>query len=166
MRRRRRLLHSIFVVVALFLALSSSPSIARRTVIDVWGGMPVSGYCSPNECQGFTTPFSVQIGGTSYNSFYANSNGTLSFGSIFSPYLQSQTPLMIDPAGGLLPVPNPFFVNSPALTDLTVYPVPIFSPNFLDGPGFDNADTPLQGIYDGNFVAKTSVTANSFTTSL
>jgi hypothetical protein len=167
--RVRRLMSSILGFVALFLAFSASPAMARRTVIDVWGGTALSGYCSPNECVGFTTPFSVQMGGTSHSTFYANSNGTLSFGSIFSPYLQAQTPLTF-PAGGFdpvgfNPVPNPFFVASPPLTDLTAYPVPIFSPNFLDGPGFDNADTALQGIYDGNFVAKTNVTANSFTTS-
>jgi hypothetical protein len=163
--RFHRLLGSIFAFVAAFLVWSASPALARRIVIDTWGGLGLSGYCSPNECNSFTTPFSVQLGGTGYNTFYANSNGTLSFGSIFSPYLQSQTPLMFDPAGGLAPVPNPFFVDSPPLTDLAAYPVPIFSPNFLDGPGFNNADTLFQGIYDGNFVANTSVTANSFTTS-
>jgi hypothetical protein len=163
--RFHRLLGSIFAFVAAFLVMSASPALARRIVIDTWASLGLSGYCSPNECKSFATPFSVQLGGTGYNTFYANSNGTLSFGSIFSPYLQSQTPLMLDPAGGFDRVPNPSFVNSPPLTDLTAYPVPIFSPNFQDGPGFDNVDTPLQGIYDGNFVALTSVSANSFTTS-
>src|SRR6476646_2022639 len=72
-----------FAVMAFFLAFAAQPSTAGRTVIDVGLSMGLSGYCSPNDCVGFTTPFSVQIGATSYNSFYANSTGTLSFGSIF-----------------------------------------------------------------------------------
>src|SRR5438045_2038001 len=142
-----------------FLALAAQPAAARRTVFDTFGSMDLgAGYCSPNTCESFSTPFSVQIGGTSYNTFYANSNGTLSFGSIWWPYLAAETP---DPfVFGQGP-----FIAPPPVTNLATYPVPIFSPNFVDGPGFDNADTIFEGIFDGNFVAQTSIDANSFTTS-
>jgi hypothetical protein len=49
------------------------------------------------------------------------------------------------------------------VTHLSAYGLPIFSPNFADGPGFDSPDTSMLGIFDGNFVADTTVTANSFT---
>lgn len=147
-----RFFASLAIVVTAFAA---QPAAARRTVFDTQGYLGVgSTYCSPNECNGFSTPFSVQIGGTSYNNFYANSNGTLSFGSIFSS-LALETPS----------TPDPNFIGPPPVTDLSTYGVPIFSPNFLDGPGFDSPDTGLLGIFDGNFVAQTSIGANSFTTS-
>ncbi len=153
-------------LTAMVLAFLAQPASARRTVFDTWGFMYLGDqYCSPNECNAFSTPFSVQIGGTSYNTFYANSNGTLSFGSIWSPYLAQQTQLVLDPFGD--PIPNPYLVSWPPeiQTNLSAYPVPIFSPNFADGPGFDNVDTPMLGVSDGNFVAQVLIGANSFTVS-
>ena len=93
-------------------------------------------------------PFSLQIGGNSYSSFYVNSNGTVSFGSIES-FLTAQ----------FSPTPLPY-TGAPPVTDLATYQVPIFSPNIVDGPGyFDDGGNG----YDGAFVGQASSGGNSFT---
>jgi hypothetical protein len=94
-------------------------------------------------------PFSVQIGSNTYNSFYVNSNGTVSFGSIES-FLAPQNSYS---SSGAYTGPSP-------QTSLGVYSVPIFSPNFSDGPGHLMDLTPG---FDGNFPALTSVGSDSFT---
>jgi hypothetical protein len=94
-------------------------------------------------------PFSVEMGGNTYNSFYVNSNGTLSFGSI-EPFLAPQNSYS---SYGT-------YTGPPPQTSLGAYSVPIFSPNFSDGPGYLDE---LGLGFDGNFSAVTSVGSNSFT---
>jgi hypothetical protein len=88
------------------------------------------------------------MGGNTYNSFYVNSNGTLSFGSIES-FLAPQNSYS-----------SGTYTGPPPQTSLGVYSVPIFSPNFSDGPGYLDG---FGGGFDGNFSAVTSVGSNSFT---
>ena len=49
--------------------------------------MNLSGYCSPNtagtaDCAPYTLPVPIDLGGTTYNQFWVNSNGTVSFQSM------------------------------------------------------------------------------------
>jgi hypothetical protein len=142
-----------FAAVALVGLLPASPASAGRTVIDSGLNIPLSGYCSPNtantsDC--FTYPLpsgGIQIGGTTYNSFYVNSNGTVSFQSIES---------FLAPENSATP--------PPPLTSLGDYgSIPIFSPNFVDGQGFIPIN-PSDG-FDGAFVADTSTSSSGFTVS-
>jgi hypothetical protein len=148
-------------VVALGLAGAvAMPAQARRIVIDAGFSIPLSGYCSPNEaasaggCTPTALPFSIQIGGQTYNSVYVNSNGTLSFESIASTLAQQNTGLSRT---------GPYTGPAPA-DSLGDYPAPIFSPNFVDGPGYllGNLFGPPIGA-DGTFASTQTVTANSLT---
>lgn len=137
-------------ILSLSLVLAVEPAAARRTVVDSSITWDLTGYCSPNSaatsaCTPYNLTFPIQYGGTAYSSFYVNSNGTVSFGSIesFLAPQNSATP----------PTPQ---------TSLADYgAVPVFSPNFADGQGFLPIN-PSQG-YDGNFVAVTTLSPNGFT---
>lgn len=145
--RRLRFVWMTAAVIALW---PTQSAVARRTVIDGGATMVTQGYCSPNSantpgCSPYAMPFSIQIAGNSYNSFWVNSNGTVSFQSIES---------FLGPQNSDTP--------PPPQTLLSDYgSIPIFSPAFADGQGFLPLD-PSEG-YDGNYVARTSVGANGFT---
>jgi hypothetical protein len=141
---------ALLSAAALIAILPAQPADARRTVIDGGTSMALSGYCSPNsagtsDCAPYTLPFSIQLGGTTYNSFWVNSNGTVSFQSIesFLAPQNSDTP-------PLPPLVLPDFGG-----------IPIFSPAFATGPGFLPLD-PSQG-YDGAYVPKIAINTNGFT---
>jgi hypothetical protein len=88
----------------------------------------------------------ITLGGTTYNSFWVNSNGTVSLASIDS-FLATQ---------------NSSPPTAPSLTSLTGYgSIPVFSPSFADGPGFQDFANGDQ--FDGNYVADTTLTAAGFT---
>jgi len=62
------------------------PAHARITVIDGGISMTVGGYCTPgqaggSDCAPQALPFAINIGGTIYNSFILNGNGTLTLGN-------------------------------------------------------------------------------------
>lgn len=129
-------MHVFRIVLALVFGACvslASPAHARRTVIDLGTTLTTSGYCSPATATVFTTDcaaqqlgFALQLGGQTYDSFYINSNGVVSLGSI----------------------QNELAANAiiPSLT-LGAFDVPVFSPNFRDGAvNFSN--------YDGAFVAR------------
>ena len=133
-------------------ALTAEPALAGRTVIDGGISATLSGYCSPVEaavviggCAPISLPFGVLLGAQTYNSVYVNSNGTLSFNSI-APQLALQ---------------NSFPGPAPA-TSLGAYAPPIFSPNFVDGPGYAivNFGGPSPG-YDGTFASTQTLSGNS-----
>ncbi len=159
MRVRRRL-SLIFIFLAAVLALSASPALARRTVIDASYIMNLNGYCSPgaaavNGCPAQTLPFTVALGGQTYDSFWVNSNGTLSLGSIEAQLAAQSTYTSASVAN----VP-PVYTGPAPLTSLSSYTVPIFSPNFVDGPGFaSNFLPPFE--FDGTFVSQTSSSPTS-----
>lgn len=142
------------ILAILVVAFAVQPASARRTVYDTWGEFGLGGYCSPDtveppDCAPYAMPFSIEIDGTTYDSFYVNSNGTLSFGSIAS----------------FLARENSYSGNSytgpPPQTSLSAYGVPIFSPNFADGPGYLN-DFGFTG-YDGNFYPIVSIGRDTVT---
>lgn len=139
--------------------LSAEPASARRTVIDGGISVPVSGYCSPSEavfpgCSATALPFSIVIGGQTYSSVNVNSNGTLSFVSI-APQLALQN--SFDPSTGV-------YTGPAAADSLGDYQAPIFSPNFVDGPGYALGPpfSSLQG-FDGAFASTQTVSGNSLT---
>jgi hypothetical protein len=110
--------------------------------------MTLSGYCSPETatnipCTPYTLPTAIQLGGTTYNQFWVNSNGTVSFANIES----FMGPQNVDP-----PVPG-----QGSLFDYGS--IPIFSPNFADGRGYFDFTTQN---YDGNFIAQTVLSASGF----
>lgn len=87
----RRLLGLVLAFVA---AGFLDPALARRTVIDASLVFSLFGYCSPGDaanfgCDSQSLPFALQIDGQTFNSFYINSNGTLSLQSI-EPQLAAQ----------------------------------------------------------------------------
>ena len=149
-------------LAALTLTFSAEPAAARRTVIDLGKSIPVSGYCSPSsagtaDCFAYTLSSPLQIGGTTYSAFYVNSNGTVSLGSI-EAFLGPQNSF----SDG---IPDQLhYTGPPPQTSLAEYPVPIFSPNFADGPGFASDNDPAAG-FDGNFVATTALSPDGFTVS-
>jgi hypothetical protein len=154
------ILRSFAVLLLLSLALAVSPASARRTVIDASYIMSLGGYCSPGAaamggCPAQSLPFSIAIGGQTYNSYWVNSNGTLSFGSIEAQLAAQST--YTDPNvanyGLVYTGPAPY-------TSLSSYSVPIFSPNFVDGPGFASDFLPPFE-FDGTFVSQTSVSPTS-----
>lgn len=125
------------------------PAIAGRTVVDGGSIMTLSGYCSPETatntpCTPYALPTPIQLGGTTYNSFWVNSNGSVSFQSIES-FL---APYNVEPP----PAPNGSLFQYGA--------IPVFSPNFMDGAGYFDFTTQN---YDGNLVAQTALTATGFT---
>ncbi len=137
---------------ALVLALiAPQPASATRTTVDGGAIFSLSGYCSPNavgtlDCAPTSLPTGINIGGTTYDSFWVNSNGTVSFGSIES-HLATQNS---DPP------------TSATFTSLADFgSTPVFSPNFADGPGYFNFSG--GGDYDGSFVADTTLTGSGFT---
>jgi hypothetical protein len=141
-------LRYVLSAAALIALLSSQPTQARRTVVDGGSTMTLSGYCSPETatntpCTPYTLPIAIQLGGTTYNSFWVNSNGSVSFQSIESflaPYNVEPPP----PANGSL---------------LQYGSIPVFSPNFMDGAGYFDFTTQN---YDGELIADTTLTANGF----
>jgi hypothetical protein len=139
-----------FAAVLLFsLAVSASPASARRTVIDAGLVVNFDSYCSPlvastDGCSATSLPFTLQLGGQTFDSFYVNSNGTLTLGSIET----------------LLAAQNTFGTPPEPYQSLSQYDVPVFSPNFVDGQGFLVSNTPEPG-FDGAFVSETTLSANS-----
>lgn len=138
--------------VAAFIALyPAQPATAGRTVVDGGAIFTLSGYCSPNSvgtvaCNGNSLPIPIMLGGATYNSFWVNSNGTVSLASIES-FLSTQ---------------NSSPPTGPTLTSLTSYgSIPVFSPSFADGPGYQ--DFANGGEYDGNYIADTTLTGDGFT---
>jgi hypothetical protein len=137
---------SVATCIALYPA---SPATAGRTVVDGGSIMTLTGYCSPETatntaCTPYALPTALQIGGTTYNQFWVNSNGSVSLGNIESfmaPYNVEPPP----PANGSL---------------LQYGSIPVFSPNFMDGAGYFDFTTQN---YDGSLVAQTALTATGFT---
>jgi hypothetical protein len=133
------------LLVSAFLA-ASMPAEARITVVDGGLVMTVSGYCTPDggtDCAAQALPFAMAIGGTTYNSFVLNGNGTLTLG---------------DTAVDWTSIAN----SSP---DLSAFAMPVFAPqidntitsrtNFLDPSGPDFQDT--------EWAASVTTTSNSLT---
>src|SRR6476469_2558227 len=121
-------------------ALGFTPAQATRTVIDSGTNMTTSGYCSPNGgCFPYALSPSLQLSGGPYSSYYINSNGVASFGSI----------------SGFLAAEN--VAGAVGQTSLSAFNVPVFSPYFSDGAGFQP-----QNAFDGNLVASTSSTGSGF----
>src|SRR4249919_2595326 len=137
---------SAAVCIALY---PTQPASAGRTVVDGGSIMTLSGYCSPESansagCSPYTLPTSIQLVGNTYNSFWVNSNGSVSLQSI-EAFLGPQN---VDPP--IAPQGSLFDYGS----------IPIFSPNFADGRGYFDFTTQN---YDGNFIAQTALTATGFT---
>ena len=147
--RYSRLLR-VLSAAALIALIPTQPASATRTAVDGGAIFTLGGYCSPNavgtpDCNGNNLPVAITLGGTTYNSFWVNSNGTVSLASIES-FLATQ---------------NSSPPTAPTLTSLTGYgSIPVFSPSFADGPGFQDFANGDQ--YDGNYVADTTLTANGF----
>lgn len=128
------LMFRIVLAIALISGFGSTePLHARRTVIDLGTTLTTSGYCSPatalfnsSDCAAQQLGFALQLGGQTYDSFFINSNGVLSLGSIQTQLFSNAT--------------------DPSLT-FGDYLVPVFSPSFVDGAvNFSN--------YDGQFVVR------------
>ena len=140
----------VLSAAALIALIPAQPVSATRTAVDGGAIFTLGGYCSPNavgtpDCSGNNLPIAITLGGTTYNSFWVNSNGTVSLTSIES-FLATQ---------------NSSPPTGPTLTSLTGYgSIPVFSPSFADGPGFQDFANGDQ--YDGNYVADTSLTADGF----
>lgn len=158
-----RTLRLLAILGPLALAVPADPALARRTVIDASSTVITGQYCSPisaftPECLANPMGFSIQVGASSYNSFYVNSNGTVSFGSIESS-LAPQNSFDVSQN------PGPGNYTGPAPADsLGDFSVPIFSPYFLDGPGDPTSFVPNLG-FDGELVAEAFVSASAFTAS-
>ena len=148
--RYSRLLR-VLSTAALIALIPAQPVGATRTTVDGGAIFTIGGYCSPNavgtsDCNGTALPVAITLGATTYNSFWVNSNGTVSLASIES-FLATQ---------------NSSPPTGPTLTSLTGYgSIPVFSPSFADGPGFQDFTNGDQ--YDGNYVADTVLTAAGFT---
>jgi hypothetical protein len=148
--RHIRLLR-ILSAAALIALVPTQRVSATRTAVDGGAIFTLGGYCSPNavgtsDCNGTALPVPIALGGTTYNSFWVNSNGTVSLASIES-FLATQDSI---PTTG------------PTLTSLTGYgAIPVFSPSFADGPGFQDFANGEE--YDGNYIADTTLTAAGFT---
>src|SRR4051794_16814157 len=104
---------------AAFIALMpSQPVSATRTTVDGGALFSLGGYCSPNavgtsDCNGRALPIPITLGGTTYGSFWVNSNGTVSLASI----------------GSFLATQDSSPPTAPSLTSLTAYnSIPVFSP--------------------------------------
>jgi len=154
---------SVFALVALSWALSATPAMARRTVIDANYHFGLQGYCSPGAaamdgCPAQTLPFSLTIDGQTYNSFWVNSNGTLSLGSIEAQLAAQST--YTDPNMANTGPTGPVYTGPTPYTSLSSYSVPIFSPNFVDGPGYASDFLPPFE-FDGTFVSQTQVSPTS-----
>src|SRR4051794_11884210 len=115
--RHIRLLR-VLSAAALVALIPTQPASATRTAVDGGAIFTLGGYCSPNavgapDCSGANLPIAITLGGTTYNSFWVNSNGTVSLESIES-FLATQN--SVPPTG-------------PTLTSLTGYgSIPVFSP--------------------------------------
>ncbi|NUT00229.1 MAG: PEP-CTERM sorting domain-containing protein [Sphingomonas sp.] len=126
----------------------AEPATAGRTVVDGGSIMTLSGYCSPETatntaCSPYNLPTAITIGGTTYNQFYVNSNGSVSFASIESFLAPYNVEIPPPPNGTLSQYGS----------------IPVFSPNFVDGAGYFDFTTQN---YDGNFIADTTLTASGF----
>jgi hypothetical protein len=110
-------------LLAASLAAIAQPAVAGRTVVDGGLIMPVNGYCTPDggaDCAPQSLPFGITVGGTTYNSFILNGNGTLTLGDTAIDWNS--------------------VANSPA--SLTGYMMPIFSPQI------DNTITSFNNDFD------------------
>ena len=121
----RALSFSKFLLPLLTFVLAgvASPAEAGRTVVD--GGLIklVGGYCTPDggpDCAPQALPFGITLGGTTYNSFILNGNGTLTLGDTAIDWTS--------------------VANSPP--SLAGYAAPIFSPQI------DNTITPMSNMFD------------------
>ena len=81
----RALTFSKFFLPMLTFALVgvASPAEAGRTVVDGGQTILVNGYCTPDggpDCAPQALPFGLTLGGTTYNTFILNGNGTLTLG--------------------------------------------------------------------------------------
>ncbi len=125
------------VVLALAVTIGFSfadPAEARRTVIDGGTTIETSGYCSPStaivnssDCAPQQLGFVLELAGQSFDTFFINSNGVVSLGSI-----QAE-----------------LFASDPSLA-LGDFNVPVFSPNFVN-----RADPSIVAAqFDGQFVAR------------
>ncbi len=145
--RRSWLLRSLLAASCIAL-YPATPANARRTVVDGGSIMTLSGYCSPETatngpCTPYTLPTALQIGGTTYDQFWVNSNGSVSLGNIES-FLAAYDVEPPPPGNG----------------SLSQYgSIPVFSPNFSDGAGY--FDFTAQH-FDGSFIADTTLTASGF----
>ena len=148
---RRIRIPRVLLAAALIALIPTEPVGATRTAVDGGAIFTLGGYCSPDavdtaDCNGTALPSAITLGGTTYNSFWVNSNGTVSLASIES-FLATQ---------------NSVPPTSPTLTSLTGYgSIPVFSPSFADGPGFQDFANGDQ--FDGNYIADTTLTAAGFT---
>jgi len=148
--RHSRLLR-VLSAAALIALIPAEHVSATRTTVDGGAIFTIGGYCSPNavgtsDCNGTALPVAITLGATTYNSFWVNSNGTVSLASIES-FLATQ---------------NSSPPTGPTLTSLTGYgSIPVCSPSFADGPGFQDFANGDQ--YDGNYIADTVLTAAGFT---
>ncbi len=133
---------STAVVAFTSVVMTAQPALARRTVIDGGAIATVSGYCAPNsvgtsDCDPRALPFVLQIGGTSYDSFVINGNGTLSLGAAID------------------------FGNATGL--LTDYGLPVFSPLIDNGLVSVINHFTSQTSIDTKWVAAGSISGNSLT---
>ena len=128
-------------VAALTMLAPETAAQARRIVIDGGGSQTKSGYCSPAEsgrpdCAPVALPFSIVLGPQSFNSFVAQSNGVVSFGS------------QID-----------FSISPGSLAD---YGVPLFTPLFDNRVQFIRTDLPPTGFGDdGAFLSRYAIGPDS-----
>ena len=137
---------------AAFIALiPAEPAIAGRTAVDGGAIFTLGGYCSPNavataDCNGTALPVAITLGGTTYNSFWVNSNGTV------SPGVDQIVP-------GHAEQRSANWTDSDQLDrlrfDPSLQPVVRRQTEFQD---FANGDQ-----YDGNYIADTVLTAAGFT---
>ncbi len=143
-----KFLAKALTLAAVGLTFVNSPALGRRTVIDADLIISVDSGCIYENffvvCSPIPMPFSINISGVNYSSFYFNNNGSLTFGSI-----EERTSLYSTgvPYSGPLP-----FLN------LSDYNTPIFSPNFVDGPGFYSEI--FSGSFDGAFASIASIDTN------
>ena len=83
--RAGHVLRSFAVFLLFSSTIATSPASARRTVIDGGFIRTVDGYCAPDavgtaDCAPQSLPFTLEIGGVTYDSFVVNGNTTLSLG--------------------------------------------------------------------------------------
>ena len=137
------IIRSLLASAFLFAACSAE---ARITVVDGGITMSVGGYCTPDggvDCAPQALPFSIAIGGTSYNSFILNGNGTLTLGDTAVDWNA--------------------VANSPP--SLAGYTMPIFSPQ-IDNTIFarpDLLDFSAPDFQDTKWAASATTTPDSLT---
>jgi hypothetical protein len=151
--RPDRIMRLVISLGSIAAALSAEPAWATRTVVDSGVNVTTQGYCSPSSAGDSTqcSPYSLSglalpllVGGTPYNSFYVNSNGTVSLASI-------ETFLAAENADG-----------APGQANLAAFGVPIFSPFFSDGAGVPSNAFDVDSGFDGNLAADTGLSTSGF----